>query len=404
MRRIITCGLSSAYDLGSPSILHGMYQLLQELYHNNFEMINLQIGEIPPLSISDMPFQNLSIGGYRGTKFLQTLFLRKQYPVEHGDISISDALELIRNADVVIDLYGICFCDKLGVKDCPKVLIPLYTAMTFQFSWMAKKSHICSVKNTASYGPIDSAYNQKAAKFAKGHLFDFMVAREEKSLQAMEKLGLGAKILVAPDTANLMPYSVDEPFSRFTVGISTSHQIVKQWKNAEDYVQCIAKLCMHIRKYYAADVLLIPNETSPRYPYNDIDVSEEILESVTEQGGTVEILDAKNMSSTQIKNKIAACEVVVASRYHSCVAALSAGVPLIVIGWHYKYEELLRWYGQDNWLLSESDCDSQKLIMMFDSLWRKRDTRRSEIAARYPLVREAVLNGGRKMLGLEKSE
>lgn len=402
MKRIITCGLSMAHDLGSPSILHGIYQLLKELYQDDFEMINLQIGEESSSAISDMPFQTRFITGYRGKKFLMALFFGKHCPAENGGISINEAFQLIQNADVVIDLYGICFCDKLGINNCPAVLIPLYTAMSFRFSWVAKKFHVRSVKNTASYGPANSKYHRKAAKFAKKHLFDCMVAREKQSLQAMEQLGLGTGILVAPDTANLMPYSSEKIFVRPTVGISTSHQIVKQWKNPENYVQCMANLCLHIRVCYDVDVLLIPNETSPEYTYNDMDVSEEIMRIVEEKNETVQILDSGNMNSTQIKNNIAACEVVVASRYHSCVAALSAGVPLMVIGWHYKYEELLHWYGQDSWLLSESDCDSQKMIKMFDALWQQRDTRRNEIVERYPFVRAAILESGQQMLNVEK--
>lgn len=60
------------------------------------------------------------------------------------------------------------------------------------------------------------------------------------------------------------------------------------------------------------------------------------------------------------------CEVMVASRYHSCVAALSAGVPTLVIGWHYKYDELLNLYGQDKWIISCDNCTSDKLISLFN--------------------------------------
>lgn len=400
MIHVVTCGLHTNYDLGSPSILHGIYQLLREVYRDDFEMVNLQLGEATPISISDMPFQTICIKGYRAKKFLQALLFNRKFSGEFGQ-SLSQAFSVIRKADILIDLYGICFCDKLVSSSCPAPLLPLYTMLTFPLSCVAKKYHIRSVKNAASYGPAISAYARGSARFAARHLFDCMVAREEKSLQVMRELGVGEHVLLAPDTANLMPYTREEHFARPTVGISTSHQIVRQWRNAEDYVQCAAKLCLHIRQTYGADVLLIPNECEPESPYSDVDVSEDILELLREMGGDAKVLDVRNMNSTQIKNQIAACEVLVASRYHSCVAALSSGVPLMVIGWHYKYEELLRWYGQYPWLLSETNCDSDKLIAMFDRLWAMREERREEIAARYPAVREAVIGTGRQMLGMD---
>ena len=158
----------------------------------------------------------------------------------------------------------------------------------------------------------------------------------------------------------------------------------------------------HLDVYKRQEVILIPNETDPTDLYNDIDVSEDIIEKLVSLGGHASILNTSNMTSSDIKNHIASCEVVVASRYHSCVAALSAGVPLMVVGWHYKYEELLHWYGQDDWLLSESDCNTSILIDMFDKLWQTREERRAEIVAHYPEVRDAVIAAGKSMLGVYK--
>lgn len=400
MVHVVTCGLSTNYDLGSPSILHGVYQLLQEIYHDDFEMINLQIGEGTPISVSDMPFQTVFIKGYRAKKFLQALFLSWK-PLEEDGQSLGDAFSIIQKADILIDLYGICFCDKLSSTSCPALMIPLYTMLTFPLSCVAKKYHVRSVKNAASYGPAVSDYTRGSARFAARYLFDCMVAREKKSLQVMQELGVRAHMLLAPDVANLMPVFHCEHFERSTVGISTSHQIVRQWRNPEDYVQCIAKLCLHIQRIYNADVLLIPNECNPEYIYSDVEVSEDILELLHEIGGNGKILDVRNRNSTQIKSQIAACEVMVASRYHSCVAALSSGVPLLALGWHYKYEELLHWYGQDQWMLSQEDCDSEKLIAMFDRFWEQKEQCRTEIEANREKVRRAVVEAGKKMLGVD---
>jgi polysaccharide pyruvyl transferase WcaK-like protein len=143
--------------------------------------------------------------------------------------------------------------------------------------------------------------------------------------------------------------------------------------------------------------VLIPNEVQKLSDFNDKSVSEEIQKKLNCDGVNVDIVDSAKMSSTELKNLIAACEIMVASRYHSCVASLSSGVPVLVVGWHYKYEELLHWYGQDLWILSNHDCTSEKLIGMFDAFWEQRDMSKKTIAENYPKVRKAVLDSGKIM-------
>lgn len=399
MHRIITCGLTQQYNLGCPSILHGIYQMLLEVFGEDFEMTNIQIGSIPPGVGKDMPFQTISVQPYRGKDFFKVLFGKKMKSTQEA-ATLSDVSNLIREADMVIDLYGICFCDRFLPSSYLRSLIPLYTMLRFPFACFAKKYRVQSVKNTASYGPAESTYNRRSAHFAARHLFDCMVAREVKSREVMQKLGAGNRIFLAPDTANLMPVPERKQIANPTVGISTSYQIVRQWRSAEAYTECIANLCLHMQQTYGLEALLIPNECNPQSVYTDVDVSEEILELLREAGGQAIILDAAHMSSMEIKGTIASCEGMVASRYHSCVAALSAGVPLIAIGWHYKYEELLRWYGQEQWILSESDCNSQKLIDMFDRFWEHREELKAEIKEHYPRVRAAVIETGKRMLNV----
>ena len=85
------------------------------------------------------------------------------------------------------------------------------------------------------------------------------------------------------------------------------------------------------------------------------------------------------MTCQELKNEIASCEVLVASRYHSCVAGLSAGVPTLVIGWHWKYEELLTLYGQEEWVLPTELCGKDILITKFTDFWRNRKAIKKEL-------------------------
>ncbi len=401
MIRIVTYDLIAQYNLGCPSILHGIRELLQKIYGDQVELINLQMGEVQDLAVSDMGFQTISVDPFGAKDFFKAYFFGKKIKAKRG-ISLSEAAEIIKSADVVLNLYGICFCEKLTRKTQRSSLLPLYAMLRFPFSAFAKRYHVKSLKAASSFGPAKSPYYKRMAKYCSRFLFDKMVAREEKSLQFLLDSGVSPKkVIHSPDIANLMPVISSVAFAQRTVGISVSHQIVRQWSSAEDYISCVATLCRHICREYGASVLLIPNEFNPNSPYNDVDVAEDCLEQLQGDDLPVEILDVEKLSSSQLKSHIAACEVMVAARYHSCVASLSAGVPLLVIGWHYKYEELLHWYEQDQWLLPENDCDSRKLLQTFDRFWEQREESRKKIQARKPVVEEAVLTAGKQMLGVD---
>jgi len=83
-------------------------------------------------------------------------------------------------------------------------------------------------------------------------------------------------------------------------------------------------------------------------------------------------------------------------------AALSSGTPVLVLGWHYKYQELLSLYSQNRWLINQDECDSAKLLAMFNEFWRLREKNQQTILSQYNDVRRKIISEGKKMYGETK--
>jgi len=386
MLRILATGIKIEENFGGPSLLHGLKEVLDLLYGDNYELIYCQLTPYDTISSSDFNFTLKSIS-----------FGKKQILNYLTDKSMSELKSYIISSDIVIDLNGICFSDNL---DRYQGYLRSYISVLYQFRvcFLAKLYRKKIVKNTCSFGPMKNNSNARKAKFACRYLFDTISAREEKSrLALLHDAKVKKDILLSPDIANVMPFSKKPYPNTKIIGISISHQIIRQWGSDEGYVECMVNLCKHIYEKYQISIMLIPNEVQKLSDFNDRSVSDEIQKKLSYSGVSVDIADSAKMSSIELKNLIASCEVMVASRYHSCVASLSSGVPVLVIGWHYKYEELLHWYGQDQWILSNHDCISDKLIDMFDAFWEQRDMSKKTIAEHYPNVRKAVLDVGKIM-------
>lgn len=393
MIRVVTLGINVENNFGSPSILKGVNNLLSILYED-FEHINYQNTQYSAISIKDMDFQIIKIP--TTTKQLLLGAIKKRFGIKIQNKDLEELFNNIKQADVVVDLDGILFCDHLVDYKYSKVGIYKYILSKFPLIIIAKTYGKKVVKNTCSFGPMKKKINYKCAKICCEHLFDIVSAREEKSREVLINYSkVNKSILLSPDIANLMKCKSGQSIEQKPIGISVSFRIVKQWKSTENYYDCIVSLVQHIKSTTEHNVVLIPNELSENGKFDDMYVAKEIQKLLLEKQISVKLVQANNITSTELKCVIANCELVVASRYHACVAALSSGVPTLVVGWHYKYEELLKWYGQNKWILSSQECSSKKIIDMFDLLWDQRYYEKKVIEKKYYEVEKAIIETGK---------
>lgn len=393
VKKIVLYGYDAERNFGYPSLIHGAIALIRDICPN-CEIVYVQRKKITKAMEDDLGIKCLTIAKNSTSRLLLALILAK-FGIVGSDYK--KLYDHIAQSDVVMDLNGICFCSQLRGKNLhfPRNLLSVIT--TFPCAYLAKNLGKLSVKCPASYGPIIKKDDVIAARYATRKLFDVIYAREMESKKQLNKYASHMNISVVPDLANMMPYVKVKNITAKSVGISVSHQIIKQWKADEQYIKCMTSLIEHIIMKHGLKVVLIPNEYPCNKAYNDISVAYEI-KRILHDNSNVEILDVENMQSSAVKNVIASCDIIVASRYHSCVAALSSGVPTLVVGWHYKYYELLELYQQQKWILSEENCSSAELIHMFDKLFGQKETIRTDIEKCVSEVRNSLLDIGRIIL------
>lgn len=393
--KVILYGVNVENNFGGPSIIHGTIEMIKK-YKPDSEIIVFQKSKLRQDSIKDINAQILQLPGVNLNKLFIFSILKK-IGLKINNPEIENFLKIIISADLVVNLLGICFCDKLTLKK-PNIIKTLKLLFgTNLISFIAKLHGIKSIKSASSFGPARFFYSKLQAWLSYRFIFDLMFAREKESMtQLCNYTKKSSKIYLSPDFANLMHYPKPSKIEN-RIGISISHQIIKQWESTEPYLNCISNLIKKIRDELNVEIVLIPNETTKNNYYNDIHVAKDICNKFNDKKN-LSILNFDRLTSTELKSFISECNAVIASRYHCCVASLSSGVPTLVIGWHYKYIELLELYGQDKWILSSKDCSSDKLSCLFDEFWNSRENIRSELKSRFCDVNAQLLNIGKIMI------
>ena len=397
--KIFISGAPLQMNLGGPSIFHGLVRVLRQVfpgcelvYHENVPATDAA-GRSAPEQSGVRIIQGLP----RAKTIMQTAWRRRWLGGAPGHTLEDVLVENVRTADLVIDAWGIDYTDRLarmGMKSAWLSKPLLRTA-----AWLGTPA----VHYTASYGPVGQRWMKMAVRQVLGRCCSLVFCREELSRRYLVDCGVAAaKLRVAPDTGLLMPaqrVSVPElDAGRPCLGISVSHQIKRQWKAAVPYLDLMADFCDRAVRQHQVQVLLIPNELADDQ-YDDRAVARDILARVHEKSA-IRLFPAEQYSGPEQKGAIAQCDLFVASRYHSIVAALSMAVPTVVIGWHHKYAELLELFGQTGVGLSSEDCTPDALWNVAAAVWNRRNDVRLELQAKQAGVEQRIFQAGEALKDL----
>jgi polysaccharide pyruvyl transferase WcaK-like protein len=155
-------------------------------------------------------------------------------------------------------------------------------------------------------------------------------------------------------------------------------------KAGKDYIQAILELVSHFDRN-GMHFLFLPNsnrEGSEKNRNNDLTVIRALREQarLTMPAYLFErmhwvLWDANTRS---LKKLLSYCEMLFTSRFHAMIAALSLGVPVLVMGWSHKYVEALADFGLERYAADFDDTQTD-LANLADELYSNREQLRKDI-------------------------
>lgn len=159
---------------------------------------------------------------------------------------------------------------------------------------------------------------------------------------------------------------------------------------ASTYVSLLIGLANYCIQTFKATILLIPNEISvPNATGPDDRFLCGIIESHIRKPEYCFTI-REYYSSETVKAIIGQVDMLIASRFHSLVFALSQGVPVLALGWSHKYRELLRSFGIANFVVDHNRFDTDTLVSLVELAWGTRERSKQLILETVPQLQKKV--------------
>lgn len=339
-----------------------------------------------------------------GVAFLRCLLWAglKRFRINVPSLLNDKILEEYRNADVIIDILGISFTDFF-----PSTIGYVQQSVWLLIGTLLKKP---VVKFTQDMGPFENKVNRYLAKLCLDRL-GFILVRGEITKEHVKKLGTDRPIYVHPDTAFVLDPAPIEKINRIMlqekldkkplIGIVASRQVDKRISGASDrdtksqnkYTIVLAQIADHLIEKLNALIVFIPNEIAQQKgEYDDIYVAKKVYERIKNKS-EVRLITTEYQAH-ELKGLIKECDLLITSRYHSTVAALSTCVPCLVIGWGFKYDQVMGIIGQNEFACNFESMTLDEVQAKVDKLWHDREKVKAELASRMPSIEQSVLSGG----------
>lgn len=267
-----------------------------------------------------------------------------------------DKAKLYRHRIFVIDLKSIIspggYWRELGSLDCiidiggGDSFAEIYGPKRFFYIWLTKALAIARgvplLFAPQTIGPFTRPLYRRLAGFVMSRAVA-VIARDEKSLVAIEDVSPGARRALAVDVAFCLPFadrSRERGGSILRIGINVSGLLFHQAETGKNrfelsynYAVMTRSLLRDLTARSGAMVHLIVHATSATAPADDDGAVADRL--ALEFPSVIRVPDFSGAS--EAKTYISSLDFLAAARMHACIAAFSAGTPVVPIAYSRKF-------------------------------------------------------------------
>ena len=261
----------------------------------------------------------------------------------------------------------------------------------------------------ASVGPFSR--EPEFERMMARHLaqLDLVVVRERRSFDYLRGLGLERNLRLAPDPGFVLPSTacaLPDPVARLLeqpcLGVNLSPLLARFAAGSDmERLRKLATDCIAgLLTSFNLGIVLVPHVCSTTFSVNQDDelLLRGVYERLPRDLRTRVALAPRGLSCENLKWLIGRTHAFIGARMHATVAALSAGVPCILLAYSRKawgVAELV--YGDSAWVISPEELTPSALTERTACLLREHGRVKRVLNMRLPALRRDALAAGREV-------
>ena len=300
-----------------------------------------------------------------------------------GVLSESTVVGDIRGGDSFSDIYGM---QRFVYGFLMAATVLLVTGRLVQFP--------------QTYGPYKSALARRMARFLLRRS-SIIIARDLKSQRvAQELVGDEKQVRLSPDVAFSLevvrPAEIEltPPLSGSmppgVIGLNVNGLMYNGGYSRKnmfglklDYTEFLTELATSLLAEHPGELWLVPHTFSaPGDVESDQDASVRLRESLPAALQERVRIVIKEYDAHELKGIIGQCDFFIGSRMHSCIAALSQGVPCVGVAYSMKFAGVFESVGMEEWVVDGKEVGNSAAVARTLELYRRRDQVREDLAQR----------------------
>jgi len=391
-------GILGVYNYGCEAIIRGTEIIL----HKKWPDAHIKYASLRPeddkqrlkgCDVEIIPRKMHRFGSmhrFNGLMAVQTGFYSKKLFQEN--------LKWIESCDVIFSVGGDFYTIPPYIKDSK--FLRHYNSI-IHFGEIVKAKGKPFVIWGASIGPFESG--TKTKNIYANHLskVDLITSREPKtSLYLKEELGIYQNVQNCADPAFIIPFTEnhfkDSKKTIIGINLSPMSSFYVFGENFNDTIKYQSKLITKLVKKFDAKIILIPHVVC-YFDYKDDDLR--YLKNIWEQlpsniSKNVTLLD-KDLGFIGTKKILSECDIVLASRMHCVINALTVGTPTILISYSQKAAGMAEYvYGTDKWVISLNEMmkNPDKLFRLMKLILLEKEDLNKFIKMRMINIKKDVYN------------
>ncbi len=302
-------------------------------------------------------------------------------------------LSAFHESDAVLDEAGISFVDSRG---------PVMNTYAFVLAAVPLLVGTPVMKYSQAMGSFKNFINRTEAKWVLPKL-KLICARGRVTEENLRGIGITKNVKLCADGAFTMADDAksrkkvedvvsSDPFYRSgdVVGLSISSVVDKKCRKLGIDYRAVMIRFIELITGRGFRVLIIANGArihSDKPRNNDLMICDAVYEGIRNR----EMVRwyHEEMDAEEIREFIGRCRFLVASRFHAMIGALEKRVPVLLIGWSHKYQEVLDFFELGQYAIDFSELTADSLIAEFDRFVSAEEEIHKKIDAHYDEVMES---------------